>query len=257
MADGTDEHDEFELDLTIEEFSSSTPTTEPENAEADVDPGEPTSYHSGRVRIIGAEPAGDAVREVTGPVEEGHPELPHWNDAPTGQVPAILDRSNGEEQRLAPPTWREEDNDWSAQEDVFEPSMLSDDLPAVGALLNEPREEADDERQPWHFESDDTLVIPPEPELRAQSSPTLRHRFPNRPPTRTRSRPRTGSGPDRAAGCRRPGASVRTAARRSTHASPSRPPGPKRHPRSRHRPTDSQARASTRRPAWRPAEARP
>ncbi len=115
------------------------------------------------MRIIGAEPAGDAVREVTGPVEEGHPELPHWNDAPTGQVPAILDRSNGEEQRVAPPTWREEDHDWEAQEDVFEPSMLSDDLPAVGALLSERPSQEDDARQPWHFESDDTLIIPPEP----------------------------------------------------------------------------------------------
>ncbi len=129
-----------------------------------MDPEEPTSYHSGRVRIIGAEPAGDSVREVTGPVEESHPDLPHWNDAPTGQVPAILDRSSGEESAVAPPTWREEDNDWEAQEDVFEPSMLSGDLPAVGALLDEQqREEADADRQPWHFESDDTLVIPPEP----------------------------------------------------------------------------------------------
>ena len=123
---------------------------------------EPPSYHSGRVRIIGAEPAGDTVREVTGPVVDEHPELPHWNDAPTGQVPAVLDRSNGEEQLVAPPTWREEENDWEAQEEVFEPSMLSEDLPAVGALLSE-QEEFDVERQPWHFESDDTLVIPPEP----------------------------------------------------------------------------------------------
>ena len=46
----------------------------------------PPSYHSGRVRIIGAEPAGDSVREVTGPVAEEHPDLPHWNDAPTGEV---------------------------------------------------------------------------------------------------------------------------------------------------------------------------
>ena len=129
---------------------------------------EPPTYHSGRVRIIGAEPAGDTVREVTGPVVDDHPELPHWNDAPTGQVPAVLDRSNGEEQTLAPPTWREEDNDWEAQEEVFEPSMLSGDLPAVGALLDEQRrEEADADRQPWHFESDDTLVIPPEPDLAA------------------------------------------------------------------------------------------
>jgi phosphatidate cytidylyltransferase len=121
------------------------------------------SYHSGRVRIIGAEPAGDTVREVTGPVVDEHPELLHWNEAPTGQVPAVLDRSTGEEQLVAPPTWREEENDWQAQEEVFEPSMLSEDLPAVGALLGE-QEEFDVERQPWHFESDDdTLVIAPEP----------------------------------------------------------------------------------------------
>ena len=116
------------------------------------------------MRIIGAEPAGDTVREVTGPVADEHPELPHWNDAPTGQVPAILDSSTGEEQSVAPPMWREEETDWEAQEEVFEPSMLSDDLPAVGALLGERSEDVIDvERRPWHFESDDTLVIPPEP----------------------------------------------------------------------------------------------
>ena len=160
MSNGTDDHDEFSP--SFGGFSDSD-----KNEQEDE---EPTSYHSGRVRIIGAEPAGDSVREVTGPVEEGHPDLPHWNDAPTGQVPAILDRSTGEESAVAPPTWREEDHDWEAQEDVFEPSMLSGelsgDLPAVGALLDEQqREEADADRQPWHFESDDTLVIPPEPGL--------------------------------------------------------------------------------------------
>jgi CDP-diglyceride synthetase len=132
--------------------------------DAEVNDEEPPSYHSGRVRIIGAEPAGDSVREVTGPVVEDHPELPHWNDAPTGQVPAILDSTMGEEQAVAPPMWREEETDWEAQEEAFEPSMLSDDLPAVGALLGERDDEVVDvERQPWHFESDDTLVIPPEP----------------------------------------------------------------------------------------------
>ena len=127
-----------------------------------VDDDMPT-YHSGRVRIIGAEPAGDSVREVTGPVVEEHPDIPHWNDPPTGQVPAVLDRSNGEEPLVAPPTWREEDTDWEAQEELFEPAMLSEDLPAVGALVGE-IEEVDVERRPWHFESDDTLVIAPEPE---------------------------------------------------------------------------------------------
>ena len=76
---------------------------------------EPPSYRSGRVRIIGAEPAGNAVHEVTGPVVEENSDMPHWNDAPTGQVPAILDRGNGDEQTLAPPSWREEDTDWAAQ----------------------------------------------------------------------------------------------------------------------------------------------
>ncbi len=125
---------------------------------------DPPGYHSGRVRIIGAEPAGDTVREVTGPVVDDHPELPHWNDAPTGQVPAVLDSSTGDAQSVAPPMWREEETDWEAQEEMFEPSMLSDDLPAVGALLGERSEDVVDvERRPWHFESDDTLVIPPEP----------------------------------------------------------------------------------------------
>ncbi len=86
-------------------------------------------------------------------------------------MPAILDRNNGEEQPVAPPTWREEETDWEAQEEVFEPAMLSDDLPAVGALLGEQREQADDERQPWHFESDDTLVIPPEPGFEPAATP--------------------------------------------------------------------------------------
>ena len=107
------------------------------------------------------------MRDATGPVVEEHPDLPHWNDAPTGQVPAVLDRSSGEDPAVAPPTWREEENDWEAQEEIFEPAMLSDDLPAVGALLSE-KEEVDVERAPWHFESDDTLVIPPEPGSEAE-----------------------------------------------------------------------------------------
>ncbi len=159
MPDDTDQFDEFG---TLGGFDD-VPTGDGGDDVGAVDAvdEEPPSYHSGRVRIIGAEPAGDSVREVTGPVEEEHPEMAHWNDAPTGQVPAVLDRSTGEEQLVAPPMWREEETDWVAQEEVFEPSMLSDDLPAVGALLGEQSDEVD-ERQPWHFESDDTLVIAPE-----------------------------------------------------------------------------------------------
>ena len=164
MPDDTNEYEELDAFLGL---SNPEPESEAEALEE-----EPTSYHSGRVRIIGAEPAGDSVRDATGPVVEEHPDLPHWNDAPTGQVPAILDRSSGEEQAVAPPTWREEENDWEAQEEIFEPAMLSDDLPAVGALLSE-REEVDVERAPWHFESDDTLVIPPEPGSEPESEPIV------------------------------------------------------------------------------------
>jgi CDP-diglyceride synthetase len=128
---------------------------------------DPPSYRSGRVRIIGAEPAGNAVHEVTGPVVEDNPDMPHWNDAPTGQVPAILDRGNGEEEVLAPPSWREEDTDWAAHEELFEPSMLSDELPAVGSMMNNNNDVVDTERQPWRFDvndlpDDDTLVIEPD-----------------------------------------------------------------------------------------------
>jgi phosphatidate cytidylyltransferase len=126
---------------------------------------DPPSYRSGRVRIIGAEPAGNAIHEVTGPVVEENPDMPHWNDAPTGQVPAILDRGNGDEQGLAPPSWREEETDWAAHEELFEPSMLSDEAPAVGSLMNNNNDLVDMERQPWRFDTadlpddDETLVI--------------------------------------------------------------------------------------------------
>ena len=194
---------------------------------------DPPTYHSGRVRIIGAEPAGDTVREVTGPVVEDHPEMPHWNDAPTGQVPAILDSTAGEEQPVAPPMWREEETDWEAQEEVFEPSMLSDDLPAVGALLGERDDEVVDvERQPWHFESDDTLVIPPEPGFGYEPVPG-----PEPEPVAGRR----GRGPPARA---RPGAGdrvrrrVRAGRRRSPRpwpASPPPPPLPRRLGSRRHR----------------------
>ena len=123
MPDDTNDYEELDAFLGLGD-------PEPEGGGEIVEE-EPSSYHSGRVRIIGAEPAGDSVPDATGPVVEEHPDLPHWNDAPTGQVPAILDRSSGEDQPVAPPTWREEENDWEAQEEIFEPAMLSDDLPAV------------------------------------------------------------------------------------------------------------------------------
>jgi phosphatidate cytidylyltransferase len=141
-------------------------TDDDERTEGDGIEEEPPIYRSGRVRIIGAEPAGDAVHEATGPVVESHPDLPHWNDAPTGQVPAILDRGgSSDEPLLAPPTWREEETDWQAHEEAFEPGMLAADLDPVGALDSDSQEHVDVERQPWHFDSalsDETLIIEPD-----------------------------------------------------------------------------------------------
>ena len=238
MSDGTDEFNDFNEFKDLDEFGSTLAELgDPGRGQDDEDP---PSYHSGRVRIIGAEPAGDSVREATGPVSGEHPELPHWNDAPTGQVPAVLDRSNGEEQGVAPPTWREQDTDWEAQEEVFEPAMLSDELPAVGALIGEQRGEVDVERQPWHFESDDTLVIPPEPgmEPRPQPDPfrepapapetvTLHEPFDNeeRAPDDEREYEHAGIAPR--VGATAATAATATSAAAASRLSPPRPPEPK------------------------------
>ena len=224
MPDDTDDFQEFLNDLDDDAGTDTEAIDE-----------DPPSYHSGRVRIIGAEPAGDTVREVTGPVVDDHPELPHWNDAPTGQVPAILDTSTGDEQTVAPPTWREEETDWEAQEEVFEPSMLSDDLPAVGALLGEQGEDIDVERQPWHFESDDTLVIPPEPGFGAEpvlGSETGLELEPEAEPRTSRWRSASRSTSPNTSRCRNPTTSRSTSSRTACRGRPSpSPPAPRPPPR--------------------------
>ena len=134
---------------------------------------EPSSYHSGRVRIIGAEPAGDSMRDATGPVVEEHPDLPHWNDAPTGQVPAVLDRSSGEDRPSPRPRGARRRTTGRPRRRSSSRPCSPTTFPAVGALLSE-KEELDVERAPWHFESDDTLVIPPEP---GEAEPSSRKRW--------------------------------------------------------------------------------
>jgi phosphatidate cytidylyltransferase len=161
------------------------------------DPSEEALFRSGRVRIVGAEP----VRSVGDPDEpeapdaglpaveiaaagypadpdDGRPvaELPHWTDAPTGEVPAVLARANDDDQELDPwsslpaPTWREEHADWQADEESFEPSMLAQDDLRIGAL----DDSGATDRQPWTFElevddefgagagavDEDTIIVP-------------------------------------------------------------------------------------------------
>jgi len=138
----------------------------------------------GRVRIIGAEtaaqsaglpPEGEAETTAGAEVasveayeeeyelpshgydpETASTELPHWTEAPTGQVPAVLNRdqpaAEGEADPWAnvpAPAWREDQQDWTAaDEDTFEPSMLAPTEGPLGSL----DDSGETDRQPWSFE---------------------------------------------------------------------------------------------------------
>jgi len=100
-----------------------------------------------------AAPAWSATAEEP-PVDEVRTtELPHWTEAPTGQVPAVLARESGEDtgpSGIAAPAWREEQSDWVAHEDEFEASMFGDEEVALGSLDETDRTDAD--RRPWEFD---------------------------------------------------------------------------------------------------------
>jgi len=146
----------------------------------------PTEPVSERVRIFGAQPASsaadrdvvdsdveDATSEMTtGPLSDlsgndeqssartgatagsGPPEMQHWTDPPTGQVPAVLDRRGGagdggpgwSAAGDTGPAWREHEHEWD--DSGFDPSLLADDSTALGALGEAPVEE----RRPWEFD---------------------------------------------------------------------------------------------------------
>ncbi len=81
------------------------------------------------------------------------PQLPHWTDPPTGQVPAILDRRTDQEAEEeswtqlgdSGPSWRTSDREW--EDNTFEPALLADDQTRMGALEDTPVEQ----RRPWEF----------------------------------------------------------------------------------------------------------
>jgi CDP-diglyceride synthetase len=78
---------------------------------------------------------------------------PHWTEPPTGQVPAVLARDSGDEgSGIEGPSWREEDADWVAHEELFDPAMFGDDEVALGSLDETDRTGAD--RRPWEFDLD-------------------------------------------------------------------------------------------------------
>ena len=149
-----------------------------------------------RVRIVGAEPAAVLAERPTEPAEptvadspdrEQHylgfvhqqsppppplpppplestelaanaPELLHWSDPPTGQVPAVIDRRTDDDDDAfgdSGPVWREHEHEWDSGS--FEPAMLADDQTPLGALDEGPFEE----RRPWDF--DDLVPAEEEP----------------------------------------------------------------------------------------------
>ena len=83
-------------------------------------------------------------------------ELPHWTEPPTGQVPAVLARDDdtAAESAIEAPTWREDDSDWRAAEEGFEPAMFGDDQDEVALGALDESAAADEERRPWEFDLD-------------------------------------------------------------------------------------------------------
>lgn len=106
-----------------------------------------------RVRIVGAQPAVEAVQSAGSPPDGPEaeavtsvPDLPPWTDPPTGQVPAVLDRGSTDVDDPwsavlgSGPTWREHPHEWD--DAGFEPALLGDEETRVGAL--DVRSEEDD-----------------------------------------------------------------------------------------------------------------
>ena len=80
-----------------------------------------------RVTITGADVAGYVVDEF--PPVDPHTLLPHWTDAPTGQVPIVVAREVADAvdpwAAIPAPAWREGEADWVAHEEQFDASLLA------------------------------------------------------------------------------------------------------------------------------------
>jgi len=94
-----------------------------------------------RVTITGADVAGFVTDDDVVQVDPDTL-LPHWTDAPTGQVPIVVAREAADGvdpwAAIPAPAWREGEADWVAHEDQFDASLL-----AV--------EKNDEDLRPWEF----------------------------------------------------------------------------------------------------------
>jgi phosphatidate cytidylyltransferase len=128
-----------------------------------------------RVTITGAEMVTSFVEDA--PAIDPTTLLPHWTDAPTGQVPIVVAREAAQSDdpwsAVPAPAWREGEADWVAHEDQFDASILAGD------------EKVDDAR-PWEF-------VLPEEEVAEE---VIRVEAPRPSPTRTqRTRQRATTNP--------------------------------------------------------------
>ena len=101
-----------------------------------------------RVTVTGAEVAAEAAGDD---VPEVDPEtlLPHWTDAPTGQVPIVVSgetTSDDPWDAIPAPAWREGEADWVAHEDQFDASFLAG-------------ETRDSDPRPWEFALEDAPAV--------------------------------------------------------------------------------------------------
>lgn len=112
-----------------------------------------------RVTITGAEMAADLAAEIEAEAPSVDPDtlLPHWTDAPTGQVPIVVAREAAKSDdpwaAVPAPAWREGEADWVAHEEQFDASIL-----AGG--------DKTDDARPWEFfigdDRDETTEEPDE-----------------------------------------------------------------------------------------------
>ena len=124
-----------------------------------------------RVTITGA----DIAVEAADVISSGDPEtrLPHWTDAPTGQVPIVVAREAADAvdpwANIPAPAWREGEADWVAHEEQFDASLLAVEKDA-------------DDLRPWEFASESTAadeeVLDESP--RPEPTRALRTRRPHR-----------------------------------------------------------------------------
>ncbi len=100
-----------------------------------------------RVTITGADIAADVYDETL--LIDPATLLPHWTDAPTGQVPIVVAREAADSDdpwsAIPAPAWREGEADWVAHEDQFDTSILAGEV-------------REDTARPWEFALPDEVA---------------------------------------------------------------------------------------------------